>query len=111
MNPNFYKALDLPVNNAVYKEFNEGFGVFTQIIEKYFPELKQDIDTKLKLEKYLNYSKNTNNEIVKILSRESKLIDKYKKETISFEKMTSKLLKLNYEIARLRNLLSLAVKN
>lgn len=111
MNPNFYKALDLPINNAVYKQFNEGFGVFTQIVEKYFPELKQDIDTKLKLEKYLNYSKNTNNEIVKILSSETDLINKYKNGVISFEKMTNKLRKLNYEIARLRNLLSLAVKN
>ncbi len=111
MNPNFYKALDLPVSNTIYKQFNEGFSIFTQIIEKYFPELKQEIDTKLEQEKYLNYSKNTNKEIVKILSTETDLINKYKNGAISFKIMTNKLHKLNYEIARLRNLLSLAVKN
>ena len=111
MNQNFYKALDLPVSNTVYKQFNEGFSVFTQIIENYFPELRQEIDSKLKQENYLNYSKSASNEIIKILSTETDLINEYKEGVISFKQMTDKLHELNYEIAKLRNLLSLAVKN
>jgi hypothetical protein len=111
MNPNFYKALDLPVSNTVYKQFNEGFSVFTQIIENYFPELRQEIDSKLKQENYLNYSESASNEMIRILSAETDLINEYKAGVISFKQMTDKLHELNYEIAKLRNLLSLEVKN
>ena len=50
----------------ILREFEKGQIELEAKIEKYFPELKQEIDAKLKQEKYLNYSKNANNEIIKM---------------------------------------------
>ena len=110
MNPDSYFALGLPASNEFYKNSVKGMGVFAQMANKYFANLCAEADKNLANENYLNYSNSVKKEIVQYLSMQKKIVDDYKKGTISFEILTTKLEELNYKIAKLRNLLFLGVK-
>ena len=111
IHPEFYRALGLDEKAEIFQLVMSGYNKFQNIKDKCFASLNAEIIEKLKEETFLDNSKSATNKITQSLAKATKYIKLYKSKKITFGNLRKKLLKLNYVVAKERNLLNEAIKN
>ena len=111
IHPEFYRALGLDEKAEIFQLVMAGYGKLNNIKNKCFTALNNEIIEQLKGENFLDYSESSNKEIARNLAKANDYVKLYKAKKLDFKTLRENLLKLNYNIAKERNLLNEAVKN